>query len=48
VNLVVSLLAKMEFAVRRVVGQGQRPQNEWLFNETGWTWRVHPDPGRGG
>jgi len=33
VNLVVSLLAKMEFAVRRVVARVNDPQNEWLFNE---------------
>jgi trk system potassium uptake protein TrkA len=34
VNLVVSLLAKMEFAVRRVVARVNDPRNEWLFNET--------------
>jgi len=34
VNLVVSLLAKMEFAVRRVVARVNDPTNEWLFNET--------------
>ena len=33
VNLVVSLLAKMEFAVRRVVARVNDPRNEWLFNE---------------
>ena len=34
VNLVVSLLAKMEFAVRRVLARVNDPRNEWLFNET--------------
>ncbi|HEY3260240.1 MAG TPA: TrkA family potassium uptake protein [Pseudonocardiaceae bacterium] len=33
VNLVVSLLAKTEFAVRRVVARVNEPSNEWLFNE---------------
>ncbi|THV42641.1 potassium channel family protein [Glycomyces buryatensis] len=33
VNLVVSLLAKTEFAVPRVVGRVNRAENEWLFNE---------------
>ncbi|MGH3712600.1 MAG: potassium channel family protein [Micromonosporaceae bacterium] len=33
VNLVVSLLAKTEFAVPRVVGRVNRAQNEWLFTE---------------
>ena len=33
VNLVVSLLAKTEFAVRRVVARINRPDNEWLFTE---------------
>ncbi len=32
VNLVVSLLAKTEFAVRRVVARVNDPRNEWLFN----------------
>lgn len=32
VNLVVSLLAKTEFAVRRVVARVNNPANEWLFN----------------
>ena len=31
VNLVVSLLAKTEFAVRRVVARINHPDNEWLF-----------------
>jgi trk/ktr system potassium uptake protein len=34
VNLVVSLLAKTEFAVRRVVARVNDPRNEWLFNES--------------
>ena len=33
VNLVVSLLAKTEFSVRRVVARINHPANEWLFNE---------------
>ena len=33
VNLVVSLLAKTEFAVRRVVARVNDPKNEWLFDE---------------
>jgi trk system potassium uptake protein TrkA len=32
-NLVVSLLAKQEFAVPRVIARVNHPQNEWLFNE---------------
>ena len=32
-NLVVSLLAKQEFAVPRVVARVNHPKNEWLFNE---------------
>ncbi|MFC4000983.1 potassium channel family protein [Prauserella oleivorans] len=34
VNLVLSLLAKTEFAVRRVVARVNNPANEWLFNES--------------
>lgn len=34
VNLVVSLLAKQEFAVPRVIARVNHPENEWLFNET--------------
>src|SRR6266550_1160584 len=34
VNLVVSLLAKTEFAVKRVVARINHPDNEWLFNES--------------
>lgn len=33
-NLVVSLLAKQEFAVPRVVARVNHPKNYWLFNET--------------
>jgi trk system potassium uptake protein TrkA len=33
VNLVVSLLAKTEFSVRRVVSRINHPSNEWLFTE---------------
>jgi trk system potassium uptake protein TrkA len=34
VNLVVSLLAKTEFAVKRVVARINHPDNEWLFTES--------------
>jgi len=33
-NLVVSLLAKTEFAVDRVVARVNDPRNEWLFDES--------------
>ena len=33
-NLVVSLLAKTEFAVPRVVARVNDPRNEWLFNDS--------------
>ncbi|MGI9003924.1 MAG: potassium channel family protein [Pseudonocardia sp.] len=33
VNLVVALLAKTEFAVRRVVARVNDPRNEWLFSD---------------
>ena len=33
-NLVISLLAKQEFAVPRVVARVNHPDNEWLFTET--------------
>ena len=33
-NLVVSLLAKQEFGVPRVVARVNHPKNQWLFNET--------------
>ncbi|MDU1522354.1 MAG: TrkA family potassium uptake protein, partial [Actinomyces sp.] len=32
-NLVISLLAKTEFGVPRVVARINHPRNEWLFNE---------------
>jgi trk system potassium uptake protein len=32
-NLVISLLAKTEFAVPRTVGRVNHPSNEWLFND---------------
>ncbi len=32
-NLVVSLLAKQEFAVPRVLARVNHPSNEWMFNE---------------
>lgn len=34
VNLVVSLLAKTEFAVPRTVARVNHPRNEWLFDES--------------
>ncbi|MBI3256590.1 MAG: TrkA family potassium uptake protein [Actinobacteria bacterium] len=33
-NLVVSLLAKQEFGVPRVIARVNHPKNEWMFNET--------------
>lgn len=33
-NLVISLLAKQEFAVPRIVARVNHPDNEWLFTET--------------
>ncbi len=33
-NLVVSLLAKTEFGVPRVVARVNHPSNEWMFNES--------------
>ncbi len=33
-NLVISLLAKQEFAVPRVVARVNHPDNEWLFTES--------------
>jgi trk system potassium uptake protein TrkA len=33
-NLVVSLLAKQEFAVPRVLARVNHPENEWLFTES--------------
>src|SRR3954464_5951923 len=32
-NLVVSLLAKQEFGIPRVIARVNHPKNEWLFNE---------------
>ena len=32
-NLVVSLLAKQEFGVQRVVARANNPKNYWMFNE---------------
>ena len=32
-NLVISLLAKQEFGVPRVVGRVNNPKNEWMFND---------------
>jgi trk system potassium uptake protein len=34
VNLVLSLLAKTEFAVPRTVARVNNPRNEWMFDET--------------
>lgn len=34
VNLVVSFLARTEFAVPRTVARVNNPRNEWLFNDT--------------
>ena len=33
-NLVVSLLAKQEYGVPRVIARVNNPDNEWMFNET--------------
>ncbi|KAA0233545.1 MAG: Trk system potassium uptake protein TrkA [Acidimicrobiales bacterium] len=33
-NLVISLLAKQEFGVPRVVARVNNPKNEWLFNDS--------------
>jgi trk system potassium uptake protein TrkA len=33
-NLVISLLAKQEFGVPRVIARVNHPKNRWLFNET--------------
>jgi trk system potassium uptake protein len=32
-NIVISLLAKQEFAVPRVIARVNHPKNEWMFNE---------------
>lgn len=34
VNLVVSLLAKTEFAVPQVIARANHPSNEWMYNES--------------
>ena len=34
VNLVVSLLAKTEYGVPRVVARVNHPKNEWMFDES--------------
>ena len=43
-NLVISLLAKQEFGVPRVVARVNNPKNEWMFNQTvgGRRRRLHP------
>src|SRR5579872_894254 len=33
-NLVISLLAKQEFAVPRVIARVNHPDNQWLFNQS--------------
>ncbi|MGH2732036.1 MAG: potassium channel family protein [Actinomycetota bacterium] len=33
-NLVISLLAKQEFGIPRVVGRVNHPKNHWMFNES--------------
>ena len=33
-NLVISLLAKQEFAVPRVIARVNNPKNHWMFNES--------------
>lgn len=33
-NLVISMLAKQEFGVPRVIARVNHPKNEWLFNQT--------------
>ena len=44
-NLVISLLAKTEFAVPRVVTRLNNPKNEWLFDQA---WGVDVSRRRGG
>ncbi|MBG6085687.1 potassium channel family protein [Zhihengliuella flava] len=34
VNLVVSLLAKSEFGIRRTVGRVNNPKNDWMFDDS--------------
>ena len=43
-NLVISLLAKQEFAVPRVVARVNHPKNQWLFNESLGRRRLGVDP----
>ena len=43
-NLVISLLAKQEFAVPRVVARVNHPKNQWLFNESWGVDVVGVDP----
>ncbi|GAB3452476.1 TrkA family potassium uptake protein [Streptomonospora sediminis] len=45
VNLVVSLLAKTEFGVGRVIARINDPRNEWLFSDT-WGVDVAVSPPR--
>src|ERR1700728_1927041 len=45
VNLVVSLLAKTEYGVPRVVARVNHPGNEWLYNES-WGGDVAVSPPR--
>ncbi|WP_133742478.1 potassium channel family protein [Actinorugispora endophytica] len=45
VNLVVALLAKSEFGVRRVVARINDPRNEWLFTDS-WGVDVAVSPPR--
>lgn len=42
-NLVISLLAKQEFAVPRVIARVNHPKNAWLFNES-WGVDVQMSP----
>ena len=44
-NLVISLLAKTEFAIPRVVARLNNPKNEWLFNAS-WGVDVPVSPPR--
>lgn len=44
VNVVLSLLAKTEFAVPRVVARVNDPRNEWLFNDAWGSTSRCPHP----
>src|ERR1700758_2083397 len=44
-NVVVSLLAKTEFAVPRVVARVNDPRNEWLFDDAWGVDVAVPNPG---